>query len=74
MKNKESISTKNCRFLKAKNFYGFAGSFESTALDEDSANIFVWCIKSVGGAGPDNQPVSPKLCKAGRVCFENPVD
>jgi len=74
MKNIDTKSQKFCRNLKAKNYFGLTGNAESVMFDGDSANIFSWCIKSTGAAGPDNQPVSPVLCKAERACYEPPAE
>lgn len=67
-------TTKYCRFLRAKNPYGRLEGGENPWLLADDSNTICWCIKSSGGAGPDNGLVAPDRCKPGRRCYEKPRD
>ena len=62
-----------CRFLRAKSPYGTNEGGDNPWYLADNANTICWCIKSPGGAGPDNGFVDPLKCVAGRTCFEAPT-
>jgi hypothetical protein len=66
------LKNKYCKYLRAKNPYGGMEGGENAWLGIDDANTICWCIKSAGGAGPDNGLVAPTECRAGRSCFVFP--
>lgn len=74
MEKTKSSDIKFCRFLRIKNPYGGLEGGENALYLLDDANSICWCIKSTGGAGPDNGLVDPPSCVAGRLCFEAPVN
>lgn len=59
-----------CKYLKAKSPYGPVEGGEDPWYLLDQANTICWCIKSSGGAGPDNGLVSPGTCTPGRKCYK----
>jgi hypothetical protein len=61
-----------CKYLRAKNPYGFSEGGEDPWRIAYESNTICWCIKSPGAAGPDNQLVYPPSCVAGRKCFVAP--
>lgn len=63
---------KYCRFLRAKNAYGKLEGGDNPWLTMDDPNTVYWCVRSSGGAGPDNGLVAPERCLAGRKCYEPP--
>ncbi len=66
------IRNKYCKYLKAKSPYGLTEGGENPWYLLDEANTICWCIKSAGGAGPDNGLVAPANCVQGRSCFVAP--
>jgi len=68
------LENKFCKYLKAKSPYGPVEGGDNPWFLLDQANTICWCIKSAGGAGPDNGLVSPGACLAGRKCFVGNVD
>jgi len=63
------IENKYCKYLKAKSPYGLTEGGDNPWYLLDEANTICWCIKSAGGAGPDNGLVAPAKCVQGRSCF-----
>ena len=61
---------KLCRNLRIKNPYGMLEDGENDWLLLDDINSICWCIKSIGGSGPDDGVVDPAQCVKGRVCYE----
>ncbi|NNF35739.1 MAG: hypothetical protein HKN68_16645 [Saprospiraceae bacterium] len=59
-----------CKYLKAKSPYGPVEGGDDPWYLLDQANTICWCIKSSGGAGPDNGLVSPGSCTPGRKCYK----
>ncbi len=55
-----------CRHLRTKTFYYQQDGAEMQA----SAIASYWCMRSLRAAGPDEDLVEPRLCHAGRVCYE----
>lgn len=70
----EPIKFKICKFLRAKNPYGGNEGGENPWYLIDDANTICWCIKSTGGAGPDNGLVTPTSCTEGRSCYKAEAD
>ena len=68
----EPVRTKFCRFLRARNPYGRLEGGDNPWLLVDDSSTVCWCLKSSGGAGPDNGPVAPDRCVPGRKCYEPP--
>ncbi|NND07283.1 MAG: hypothetical protein HKN87_12970 [Saprospiraceae bacterium] len=68
------LENKYCKFLKAKSPYGLTEGGENPWFLLDEANTICWCIKSAGGAGPDNGLVAPAKCVKGRSCFMPAVE
>jgi len=60
-----------CRFLKAKNSFGMLEGGDNHWFEIADASTQFWCVKSTGGAGPDNDFVSPGKCVKGRICFQD---
>lgn len=63
------INNKFCKYLKAKSPYGPVEGGDNPWYLLDRANTICWCIKSAGGAGPDNGLVDPSACVPGRKCY-----
>lgn len=70
MKKIDPLNTKFCRFLKAKNPFGTLEGGQHEWYTYDDANTIYWCVKSLGAGGPDDGPVAPRLCIAGRKCYK----
>ena len=68
----ESKKPVYCKFLRAKNPYGFMEGGDMPWILEYESNTICWCIKSAGAAGPDNDLVYPPKCIEGRSCFAAP--
>lgn len=66
----ENKNLKICKYLRARNPYGMMEGGESPWLLLDDANTICWCIKSAGGAGPDDGLVSTSSCTEGRSCYD----
>ena len=62
---------KVCRFLNAKNSFGMLDGGDNQWFGIDDANTQYWCIRSSGGAGPDNGLVGRAQCVKGRSCFKD---
>ncbi len=61
-----------CRNLRTKRYY--YGSIEQTLeTSELSTTAQFWCLRTMRVVGPDERPVSPGACRAGRSCCE-PAD
>jgi hypothetical protein len=41
--------------------------------DELAGDGYCWCLKSMTSLGPDHLGVSRRLCRPGRVCYEEPL-
>jgi hypothetical protein len=61
-----------CAMLRTKT------SFGGYVLDEDdqsdwqqgtSSTAVYWCLKTMDMAGPDDDFVDPRCCRAGRTCY-----
>ena len=74
MENIKPVKNKFCKYLRARNPYGASEGGENPWLLFEDANTICWCIKSAGGAGPDNDVVTPHKCVSGRKCFKAPVN
>lgn len=70
MKSVKPVDTKFCRFLKAKNPFGTLEGGDNDWYVLEDANTIYWCVKSMGAGGPDNGPIDPRLCVAGRKCYK----
>ena len=73
MEKVNPVNIKLCRFLRAKNPYGSLEGGGNPWMLFDDANTICWCVKSIGGAGPDNGLVSPETCQTGRRCYQTPT-
>jgi hypothetical protein len=71
--NESNKTPKNtlCKNLRIKNSFGMLEDGEVDWQLLEDMNSICWCIKSVGGSGPDNGLVDPALCVYGRICFES---
>lgn len=60
-----------CRHLRTKKMY-LPGHVEwlAEAEQDNWANDFFWCNRTLTEIGCDDQPVHPRLCTACRACFE----
>ena len=72
MKNEKTADIQLCRYLKGKNPFGTLEGGSQPWRVTDDPNTIYWCVKSMGAGGPDNGPIDPKLCRAGRVCYKAP--
>ncbi len=61
-----------CRYLRARNPYGMNEGGDNPWYLLDDSNTMCWCIKAIGGVGPDNGAVDPRKCREGRKCFRQP--
>ena len=63
-----------CRHLRTKSMFIPALTGEnhvSAEPDEYARAPHCWCNCTLTETGPDDQPVGPETCKAGRGCFED---
>jgi len=72
MKTEKTADIQLCRHLKGKNPFGTLEGGNQPWRVTDDPNTIYWCVKSMGAGGPDNGPIDPKLCQAGRVCYTAP--
>jgi hypothetical protein len=58
-----------CRHLRTKRYY--YGTIEETLETADlSTTAQFWCLRTMRVIGPDESPVTPGACRAGRGCCE----
>ncbi len=67
------INNKYCKYLRAKSPYGGTEGGENPWFLLDETNTICWCIKGMGGLGPDNGLIAPAKCVTGRRCFVPPA-
>lgn len=62
-----------CVHLRHKMMYCDARQETPGLVDDASDTAVFFCIHTHDALGPDNDPVGPRLCASGRVCFR-PAD
>jgi hypothetical protein len=65
----DNSTTKVCRMLRTKTFFG---TYTSTGEDwstGDSPTAVYWCLQTMATAGPDDQLAHPHACRGGRGCY-----
>lgn len=72
MEKIDTTKHKPCKYLKAKNPYGLMEGGDHPWYLLDRANTICWCVRSGGGAGPDDGLVEPARCVSGRACYVPP--
>lgn len=63
-----------CRLLRTKHAFGtFVGNLYSWQAGASTTAVY-WCLNTMETAGPDDGYAHPHQCRAGRACFEEPVE
>jgi hypothetical protein len=60
----------SCRLLRCKGSYLPTDPLPADVEVELNPAAVFWCLRSQGMVGPDDGPVEPEKCRAGRRCFE----
>lgn len=59
-----------CRFLRTKAAYVPGMRGDENPLTESHPTATYWCLRTLEVLGPDDLPVAPEECAAGRACFD----
>jgi hypothetical protein len=59
-----------CPMLRTKSSYG---TYETVWRQGESSTAVYWCLETMGVAGPDEELVHPKECRATRGCFKKDI-
>jgi hypothetical protein len=63
-----------CRLLRTKHAFGtFRGNLYSWQAGASTTAVY-WCLNTMETAGPDDGYAHPHQCRAGRSCFEEPIE
>lgn len=63
-----------CRLLRTKHAFGtFVGNLYSWQAGASTTAVY-WCLGTMETAGPDEGYAHPHQCRAGRACFEEPIE
>jgi hypothetical protein len=63
-----------CRLLRTKHAFGtFRGNLYSWQAGASTTAVY-WCLNTMETAGPDDGYAHPHQCRAGRACFEEPIE
>ena len=59
----------SCRHIRHKMMYVDERQSAPGQVDDSSDTTVFFCVKTQDALGPDNEPVSPGDCIAGRACY-----
>ncbi len=64
--------TPRCQHLRNKSMFipELAGNTTELDPDQTGRSSHCWCNRTLTEVGPDDQPVSPQLCRQPRNCYE----
>ncbi len=62
-----------CRCLRTKASYGAVIGEDPWQLGDSSTHVY-WCLGTMETVGPDEGFAHPHHCKAGRRCFQEPIE
>ena len=63
-------STPPCRHLRNKGMYVYTDGQDGEPHGDYDNTIF-WCLQTMKGFGPDDEPVDGEACRnPGRTCYE----
>ncbi|NOG52857.1 MAG: hypothetical protein HND57_00770 [Planctomycetes bacterium] len=58
-----------CVHVRHKMMYVDQNQMTPGRVDDSSSTRVFWCNKTMDPLGPDDRPVTPRLCHANRTCY-----
>lgn len=60
---------RTCVHVRHKMMYVDQNQMTPGRIDDSSVTRIFWCNQTMDALGPDDRPVTPRLCQGSRACY-----